>query len=169
MVSIGIILPPNESAIYTEKAQPRLRGLLLRLSLLVAMAFTFGCGYHDRLPPILEAVDGRANAFRMERVIEPFGLYKAYVKEIRVSECVKEPLRDTPGQLHWEVVAVSQVRAKGFELVVGQVPEHFSQVFPPAPETFKAVPGRWYIVAVTLTDPEAGYTWVLKPKSWIAE
>jgi len=159
----GLTLSP------AKKPQSRLRGILLRTSLLVAMAFTFGCGYHDRLPPVLEAVDGRANAFRMERVIEPFGLYKAYVKEIRVSECVKEPLRDTPGQLHWEVVAVSQVRAKGFELVVGQVPEHFRQVFPPPPETFKAVPGRWYIVAVTLTDPEAGYTWVLKPKSWIAE
>jgi len=166
MVSAGATTP--KCAIPAEQPQARVRGLLLllRVSLLVAMAFTFGCG--DRVPPILEVVHGRTNSFQMS-VVEPFGLYKAYVKEIRVSECVKEPLRDTPGQLHWEVVAVSQVRAKGFELVVGQVPEHFSQVFPPAPETFKAVPGRWYIVAVTLTDPEAGYTWVLKPKSWIAE
>ena len=145
-------------------------GLLLRLSSLVAMAFTFGCGPHDRVPAILEAVHGRTNAFQMS-VVEPFGLYKAYVKEIRVFECVKGPVRDTHGQLHWEVVAVSQVRAKGFELVVGQVPEDFRQVFPPPPETFKPVPGRWYIVAVTLIEPKAGYSysWVPEPKSWIAE
>jgi hypothetical protein len=102
-------------------------------------------------------------------VVEPFGLYKEYVKEIRVFECIKGPFRDTPGQLHWEVVAASQVRAKGFELVVGQVPEDFRQVFPPPPETFKPVRGRWYIVTVTLSDPKAGYTRVTQPKSWIAE
>jgi hypothetical protein len=103
------------------------------------------------------------------QVTEPFGLYKAYVKEIRVFECVKGSVRDTPGQLHWEVVALSQVRAKRFEVVAGQVPEEFRQVFPPPPETFKPLPGRWYIAAITLSDPKAGYSWVPEPKSWKAE
>ncbi len=155
-------------SIHTEKTQSHVLRALLWVNLLVAMSFIFGCGPHDRMPPSLQRVRGRANAFRMQ-VTEPFGLYKEYVKEIRVFECAKGPVRDTPGQLHWEVVAVSQVRAKRFEVVVGQVPEEFRQVFPPPLETFKPVSGRWYIAAITLNDPKAGYSRVLEPRSWRAE
>jgi len=164
-VSIGTTIP--ESTIRTEKPQSHVRGPLIWVNVLVAMSFIFGCGYYHKAPSRFQKIGDRANAFRME-VIDPFGLYREHVTEICVFELGEHALDQEPGQLFWEVVAVPPVRAKGFEVVVGQVPEGFRQVSPPPSETFNLVPGRWYTIAVTLTRPKAR-SWTPTPTSWKAE
>ena len=167
MVSIGTTRHPSESAFRAEKSQLDVRGSLLWVNLFVAMSFMIGCGYHHKAPSRLQKLDERPNAFRME-VIDPFGLYGERVKEIQASELVEDVPDQEAGQPLWQVVAVPPVRAKGLELLVGQVPEGFRQVSPRPSETFKPIPGRWYTITVTLTHPKAG-SWTTKPVSWKAE
>ena len=112
MVSSG-----TETTIRTEKAHSYMRGALIWLNVLATMPFIVGCSCYDKGPSRFQRLAGRANAFRME-VTEPLGFCKEYVKEVRVFECVKGSYHDTAGQLLWGVVAVPQVRAKRFEVVV---------------------------------------------------
>ena len=154
MVSIRTTIP--KSMIRTEKPQSRMREQLLWVNVLVTMSLMFGCGYPDKEPSHFQKIDGRANAFRMW-VLDPWPLFmsRERVKAIRVFEHAKDASDHELGQLRWEVVADSPVLAEGFEVVAGQVPEGFRQVFPPPSETFKPVPGRWYVIKATLAHPLA--------------
>ena len=167
MESTGTTIP--KSTIRTEKPQSQMRGPLLWLYVLAAMPFMFGCGYSDKLPSHFQKISGRTNAFRL-KVIEPPGLLypREHVKKIQVFEGYNSGGRRRPdGQLCWEVVADSPVRAKGIEdVVAGQVPERFRLVVPPPPETFKPVPGKWYSISVTIAHPQA-WPYALTP--WKAE
>jgi hypothetical protein len=141
---------------------------LLWVDVLVAMSFMFGCGYRDKTQSHFQTIPGSADDFR-PRVIELglFGLGE-HIRRIRVFDLEDVPLGHSLGQVYWEVVAAPPVRAHGFELVAGQVPEGFRQVVPPPSETFKPVPGRWYFVAVTMSDPSS----LARPDEgtlWIAE
>ncbi len=160
MVSTGSTIP--NSTIRTEKPQSPAKQCLLWLNVLVAMTFTFGCGYTDKVPTYFETIPGRANAFRLE-VIEPGPLdQREHVKNIQVFEGnYSQSFVRPDGQLCWEVIADPPVRAKRLgDVVAGQVPKGFRQVVPPASETFKPVPGRWYTISVAIAHRHA-YPYVL--------
>jgi hypothetical protein len=75
-----------------------------------------GCaGYPDKYPSYLQKIKRRPNAFQMV-VIEPFGLFapKERIKEIRVYEM--DAKRTEIQRLWWEVVAMSPVLARGFDV-----------------------------------------------------
>ena len=158
----------GKCAIRTEKSQSRVRGLLLCFNVLVAMNFMFGCGYQDKWPSHFQTIPGGANTFRL-KVIEPGPLDpREHVKKIQVFEGnYTQSFVRPDGQLCWEVIADPPVRAKRLgDVVVGQVPKGFRQVVPPASETFKPVPGRWYTISVGIAHRHA-YPYVLT--AWKAE
>ncbi len=136
---------------------------------LASMSLVLGCaGYPDKNPSYLEKINGRANAFRMV-VLEPFGLFapKERVRLIRVFEAEKDPRGTKAERLCWEVVAETPILAQGFEVVAGQVPKGFVQIFPPAGESFTPVPGRSYDIFVVMAHPLASPRGA--PTRWIAE
>jgi len=126
-----------------------------------------GCaGYPDKYPSHLQKIDGRANAFRMV-VLEPFGLFapKERVRLIRVFQSEGRPSGTEVGQLCWEVIAETPVLAQGFEVLAGQVPKGFIQIFPPEGESFTPIPGRGYAIFVVMAHPlasprGAGTRWI---------
>jgi hypothetical protein len=120
------------------------------------------------MPPHFQKVDGRANTFRMF-VIEPFGLFaeKERVRLIWVFDFETGVNGMKNRRLCWEIVATTETRATGFELVAGQVPQGFAQVFPPPGETFKPVPGRAYEIRAVMAHPLAS-PWGAETK-WVAE
>ena len=152
----------------TLQSSSHTRQLYLWISVLVAMTFIFGCGYHDKYPSHFQKIPGRANAFRL-RVIEP-GLLspREHVKKIQVFKGNYGGYSGRPdGQLCWEVISDPPVRAKRLEdVVAGQVPERFRQVVPSPSETFKPVPGKWYSISVAIAHPQA---WPYVLTSWMAE
>jgi hypothetical protein len=137
----------------------------LWMCVLALMSLVLGCGYPDKYPSHLQKIDDRANAFRMV-VLEPFGLFapKERVRLIRVFEF---GAGTRVGRLCWEVVAETPVPAQGFEVVAGQVPKGFMQIFPPAGESFTPTPGRSYDIFVVMAHPLASPRGA--PTRWIAE
>jgi hypothetical protein len=138
------------------------------MCVLALMSLVLGCGYPDKYPSHLQKIDDVANAFRMV-VIEPFGLFapKERVKLIRVFEPEKDPTGEKVGRLCWEVAAEPPVLAQGIEVIAGQVPSGFVQIFPPAGESFTPTPGRSYDIFVVMAHPLASSRGT--PTRWIAK
>jgi hypothetical protein len=151
----------------TLQSHSHTRRLYLWINMLAAMTFMFGCGYRDKVPSHFIKIPGSANTFRL-KVIEPgFPMPNERVKTIQVFERGDHTYGLKPGQLCWEVIADPPVNAKGLdEVVTGQVPEGFRQVFPSLSETFEPIPDKWYIISVTIAHPGA---MPYVPTPWKAE
>ncbi len=87
-----------------------------------------------------------------------------YVKEIRMFELQSDATGTSVRRLRWEVTGYAV--ANGFEVVLGQVPDRFTQVYPPPDETFKPIPGTNYEIAV-VTDVPSGEPLGMKTL-WVA-
>ena len=158
---------PSTQVIQATKTKEARHASPLWISVLVAMPFMFGCGYHHKCPSHFVIADGRVNSFRLI-VIEPGPLDpREHVKNIQVFEGNHQSFIRPDGQLCWEVIADPPVRAKRLgDVVAGQVPKGFKQIVPPPSETFKPVPGRWYSISVAIAHRYA-YPYVITP--WKAE
>jgi len=150
MVSSG------QFGVLAKKGQRPLLTVLLWVYLLGGTCLVLGCGYLPKKPSYLQQIDAQANAFRMS-VVKPFGpATEESVKEIRVFESETDANDRAVGRLCWEIIATTDVLAAGFELVAGQVPKDFTQIFPQPGEMFQPLPGRTYEITVVTFYPSAG-------------
>jgi hypothetical protein len=102
-------------------------------------------------------------------VIEPVGLFepKERIRLLRVFESEKDPTRTKLGRLCWEVIAENPVLARDFEVVAGQLPKGFIQIFPSPGESFTPTPGKSYDIAVVMAHPLASPRGAMT--RWIAD
>ena len=60
----------------------------------------------------------------------------------------------------WRIRAAQPVRATGFQVQIGCVPEGFTQLVPANGDQFTPVPGGKYVLTITTTNKRAHYcTW----------
>jgi hypothetical protein len=121
-----------------------------------------GCGYPDRHPGLVK-IEGRPNTFRLAPLPVIPDRDDA-VRGIRVYEF--NPRYSLDSKLFWEITAVEWVKLKGYQVTVGQVPRGFKQIVPGANDKFIPVPGKRYIIAVSLAHPLA-MPW--GATDWVAE
>jgi hypothetical protein len=124
-----------------------------------------GCGYLPEKASYLQEVEGHANAFRMHIVGPPNRGVTEYVKEIRVFELQNDATGTNVQRLRWEMTGL--VVADGFEVVVGQVPNRFTQVYPAPSEVFKPISGNTYEISI-VTDVPSGEPLGMKTL-WVAK
>ncbi len=123
-----------------------------------------GCGHQSKRAAYLQVVEGRTNTFRM-CVTSSLGFgAREWVKEIRVFELQTDATGTNVGRLCWEIMGLAV--AEGFEIVPGQVPKRFAQIYPAEDGVFKPIPGRSYEIAV-VTDVPSGEPLGMKAR-WVA-
>jgi hypothetical protein len=103
-----------------------------------------GCvGYPDKEPSYLQQVDGKPNSFRMY-VIQPFVLIhgRERIKAIQVYQ-PDESIHDWDEvKVYWRIIAEEPVKAEGFQITVGEVPDGFIQAIPSPENMFQPIPGK---------------------------
>ena len=113
-----------------------------------------GCGILNKEPLHLEQVENRPNAFRMvvPKSLIPFG-EKDLITGISVFEV--DPNEREGSKVYWRLIGPKPVSAKGFELVIGTVPDGFDQMIPSAGQVFTPVVGKEYYIAVAVKKGSA--------------
>ena len=143
----------------------RLTRTLSALIVITVVVQLQGCGVFNKTPLHLEKKQDRPNTFRLVTPgsINPFG-EKDYISGISVFQVVTaEP---EGSKVYWRLEAPKPVRAKGFELVIGQVPDGFDQLIPAAGEVFTPIPGQEYYVALAV---KRGSETKWETMKWVAE
>lgn len=106
-----------------------------------------GCGPCHKIPASPRNVEGQPFTYRL---VGPGHLLRAYAYEgfeldsNLPPDVEVDPLWGTAIKIHWEIIARKPVRARGFEVTIGKVPEGFEQIVPPPEVTFTPVPGKNY-------------------------
>jgi hypothetical protein len=137
----------------------------LPLAAALAVVLVQGCGMMQKRPLRLEQMETRPNTFEtvVPRSLVPWG-EKDLITGISVFQVV--PAEPEGSKVYWRLIAPTPVKAKGFKLVIGEVPDGFTQMIPPPGEVFIPTPGQEYYLAVALKkDSETKWETI----KWVAE
>ncbi|MHC4476437.1 MAG: hypothetical protein ACYTEL_12365 [Planctomycetota bacterium] len=120
-----------------------------------------GCGPCDVACPALMKMQGQPFSFRVNACQCPS--LRPHVLRAWASEWTPEPIvpspfvRDKCDRLDveplWEIIARKPVKANGFVLTIGQVPDGFDQVIPAAGQIFMPVSGKEYRLEIETDWP----------------
>jgi hypothetical protein len=141
-----------------------LTGTFRALIVFIIVAQVQGCGVFEKKPVQLEQKEDRPNTFRLVRPksLIPFG-EKDYIVGLSVFQIV--PAEPEGTKVYWRLNAPRPVRAQGFEVVIGEVPDGFEQLIPTQGKVFTPVPGLEYYLAVAVKrDSETKW----ETLSWVA-
>ncbi len=122
----------------------------LLLSLLLSLS---SCGPCDKIPPIDEKVKGQPFTYR---IVGADGCPSLRPNLLRawVFDHIPDPNIPSYFMVHqwhrlnitvyWEIIARKPIRAEGFKVTIGEVPEGFEQVVPPPGQSFTPILGKDY-------------------------
>ena len=133
--------------------------------MLAAVLLAQGCGMMEAKPLSLERVETRPNTFQtvVPGSLIPWG-EKDFMTGISVFQV--DSAEPQGSKVYWRLLAPKPVKAKGFELVIGEVPDGFKQMIPPEGEVFVPAPGEEYYLGIALKkDSEAKWETI----KWTAE
>ncbi len=142
----------------------KMQGRLL-LAAALAVVLTQGCGMMQRKPLRLEQMETRPNTFE---TVVPRGLIPWGEKDLitGISVFQVDPAQPEGSKVYWRLIAPKPIKARGFKLVIGEVPDGFTQMMPSPGEAFAPTPGQEYYLAVALKkDSEIKWETI----KWVAE
>ena len=127
--------------------------MTITLSFFTIATMVSGCGPHDKLPPTARRIEDQPPRYQ---IYGADGCLSLRPRVLRVWAYDHIPDPNTPPyvmvhqwhrlniKVHWEIIAREPIRAEGFEVTIGQVPEGFEQVVPPPDQTFAYDPHKDY-------------------------
>lgn len=127
--------------------------MTITFSLFTVGTMISGCGPCDKAPPMAQKMQGPAPSYR---IYFADGCLSLRPRLLRVYAYDHIPDPNIPPyimvhqwhrlniKVHWEIIARQPIRAEGFVVTIGQVPEGFEQVVPPPDQTFAPDPRKSY-------------------------
>ena len=112
-----------------------------------AVVLVQGCGMMEKKPLRLEQMENRPNTFQ---TVVPGRLIPWGEKDliIGISVFQVDPAEPEGSKVYWRLIAPAPVKAKGFKLVIGEVPDGFKQMIPLVGEVFVPIPGQEYYLSL---------------------
>ncbi len=108
----------------------------ITFSLFIVGIMLSGCGPCDKLPPMVRQIEGQPPRYQ---IYFADGCLSLRPRLLRVYA-----YEQTHVKVQWEIIARQPIRAEGFEVTIGQVPEGFEQVVPQPDQTFAPDPRKSY-------------------------
>ena len=104
-----------------------------------------GCGPCDKAPPMARRIEGQPPRYQIyfadgclslrPRVLRIYAY--GYIPDPHIPQYIRvHQWHRLNSMVYWEIIARRPIRAEGFEVTIGEVPEGFEQVVPPPSQTF---------------------------------
>lgn len=127
--------------------------IVMTFSLFIIGIMLSGCGPCDKAPPMARQIEGQPPRYQIYFADGCLSL-RPRVLRVYAYDYIPDPSIPTYIMVHqwhhlnikvsWEIIARRPIRADGFEVTIGKVPEGFEQVVPPPDQTFAPDPLKRY-------------------------
>lgn len=127
--------------------------IVMTFSLFIIGIMLSGCGPCDKAPPMARQIENQPPRYQ---IYFADGCLSLRPRVLRVYAYDYIPDPNIPPyimvhqwhrlniKVYWEIIARRPIRAEGFEVKIGKVPEGFEQVVPPPDQTFAPDPRKRY-------------------------